>query len=350
MTNQAAATAEVEAAPVPAPVDASPEPNSSSKEEPKKPAATKTAAPKQAAAPSRTIRVDIERLDVLMNLFSELLIDRSRLEQLASETGNNDLSDTVAHLSRVSTDLQNIVLKLRMVPVDTVFNRFPRMIRDLAKTLDKKIDLVITGAETELDRTVIDEIGDPLVHLLRNAVDHGVESIAERVAAGKPELGTVNLRAFHSGNHVFIEIEDDGSEEYGIEVDKVQTIERMMPITRVPKTFSFVKGVINLRGVVIPVIDLRGRFSLPETEYTDQTRIVIVGVDDMQVGFIVDSANDVIDIKRDAIDSPPEVVGGVKARYLRGVAKLEDTRLLIMLNLNEVLNKSEIVQLESIEG
>ncbi|PQP80629.1 chemotaxis protein CheW [Paenibacillus sp. PCH8] len=141
-----------------------------------------------------------------------------------------------------------------------------------------------------------------------------------------------------------------GSEEYGVEVDKVQTIERMMPITRVPKTLSFVKGVINLRGVVIPVIDLRGRFSLPESEYTDQTRIVIVGVDDMQVGFIVDSANDVIDIKSSAIDSPPEVVGGVKARYLRGVAKLENSRLLIMLNLNEVLNKSEIVQLESAEG
>lgn len=103
-----------------------------------------------------------------------------------------------------------------------------------------------------------------------------------------------------------------GSEEYGIEVDKVQTIERMMPITRVPKTLSFVKGVINLRGVVIPVIDLRGRFSLPETEYTDQTRIVIVGVDDMQVGFIVDSANDVIDIKSDSIDTPPEVVGALK--------------------------------------
>ncbi|GGH59608.1 chemotaxis protein CheW [Paenibacillus silvae] len=141
-----------------------------------------------------------------------------------------------------------------------------------------------------------------------------------------------------------------GTEEYGIEVDKVETIERMMPITRVPKTLSFVKGVINLRGVVIPVIDLRGRFALPETEYTDQTRIVIVGVDDMQVGFIVDSANDVIDIKSSSIDTPPEVVGGVKARYLRGVAKLEDGRLLIMLNLNEVLNKSEIVQLESVEG
>ncbi|MDR6722302.1 purine-binding chemotaxis protein CheW [Paenibacillus amylolyticus] len=141
-----------------------------------------------------------------------------------------------------------------------------------------------------------------------------------------------------------------GSEEYGIEVERVQTIERMMPITRVPKTFSFVKGVINLRGVVIPVIDLRGRFSLPETEYTDQTRIVIVGVDDMQVGFIVDAANDVIDIKSSSIDSPPEVVGGVKARYLRGVAKLENERLLIMLNLHEVLNKSEVVQLESVEG
>ncbi|MFC7679586.1 chemotaxis protein CheW [Paenibacillus sp. GCM10028914] len=162
------------------------------------------------AAPTRTIRVDIERLDVLMNLFSELLIDRVRLEQLASDAKIQELTDTVEHMSRVSSDLQNIVLKLRMVPVDTVFNRFPRMVRDLAKTLDKKIDLIITGAETELDRTVIDEIGDPLVHLIRNSVDHGVEPIADRIAAGKSETGTVHLRAFHSGNHVFIEIEDDG--------------------------------------------------------------------------------------------------------------------------------------------
>lgn len=163
---------------------------------------------------SRTIRVDIERLDALMNLFSELLIDRVRLEQLASEVKRNDLTETVEHMSRVSSDLQNIVLKLRMVPVDSVFNRFPRMIRDLAKSLDKKVDLVITGAETELDRTVIDEIGDPLVHLLRNAVDHGIESISDRVAAGKSEHGTIQLRAFHSGNHVFIEIEEDGKGIY----------------------------------------------------------------------------------------------------------------------------------------
>ncbi|GGF80177.1 chemotaxis protein CheA [Paenibacillus albidus] len=188
-------------------------------------AAAPAEAPKASAAPartggapSRTIRVDIERLDVLMNLFSELLIDRVRLEQLASEVQNGDLTETVEHMSRVSGDLQNIVMKLRMVPVDTVFNRFPRMIRDLAKSLDKKVDLVVTGAETEMDRTVIDEIGDPLVHLLRNAVDHGIESIPDRIAAGKPEMGTVYLRAFHSGNHVFIEIEEDG---VGINSEKV---------------------------------------------------------------------------------------------------------------------------------
>lgn len=171
------------------------------------------------AASHRTIRVDIERLDTLMNLFSELLIDRVRLEQLASEIRRNDLSETVEHMTRVSVDLQNIVLKLRMVPVESVFNRFPRMVRDLAKTLDKKVDFIITGAETELDRTVIDEIGDPLVHLLRNAVDHGVESIEERLKAGKPETGTVYLRAYHSGNHVMIEIEEDGR---GINQQKIK--------------------------------------------------------------------------------------------------------------------------------
>lgn len=178
-------------------------------------------APAAAPVANKTIRVDIERLDSLMNLFSELLIDRVRLEQLASEVRRNDLTETVEHMARVSSDLQNIVLKLRMVPVDSVFNRFPRMVRDLAKSLGKKLDLVITGAETELDRTVIDEIGDPLVHLIRNSVDHGVETIEGRREAGKPETGVVNLRAFHSGNHVFIEIEDDGR---GINQPKVLDI------------------------------------------------------------------------------------------------------------------------------
>ncbi|TCZ79981.1 chemotaxis protein CheA [Paenibacillus albiflavus] len=178
----------------------------------------KAASAPHAAVATRTIRVDIDRLDKLINLFSELLIDRVRLEQLASEIRKNELTETVEHMARVSTDLQNMVLKLRMVPIDSVFNRFPRMVRDLAKTLNKKIDFVITGAETELDRTVIEEIGDPLVHLLRNSLDHGVETVEERIQAGKIETGTVHLSAFHSGNHVFIEIVDDGK---GISREKV---------------------------------------------------------------------------------------------------------------------------------
>ncbi|MED1949179.1 chemotaxis protein CheA [Brevibacillus centrosporus] len=177
------------------------------------------------AAGGKTIRVDIERLDILMNLFSELVIDRGRLEQLAREIGKSELQETVEHMSRISGDLQNIILTMRMVPVEQVFNRFPRMIRDLQKDLNKKVNLEIIGAETELDRTVIDEIGDPLNHLLRNSLDHGIESPADRKNAGKPEEGTIVLRAFHSGNHVFIEVKDDGA---GINKDRVlkKAIER----------------------------------------------------------------------------------------------------------------------------
>ncbi|WP_010491273.1 chemotaxis protein CheW [Paenibacillus elgii] len=140
-----------------------------------------------------------------------------------------------------------------------------------------------------------------------------------------------------------------GKEEYGVEVEKVRTIERMQPMTRVPKTPEFVKGVINLRGVVTPVIDLRGRFGFPETEYTDNSRIIIVAVGDIEVGLIVDSANDVIDVDSDHIDDPPEIVGGIKAKYLRGIAKVGESRLLVLLNLQEVLSKSEIIQLENVE-
>ncbi|UUZ95707.1 chemotaxis protein CheA [Paenibacillus sp. P25] len=196
--------------PAPAPAQEASVSAAETKDEGPKAEARKPAQQSGGPVANRTIRVDIERLDTLMNLFSEPLIDRVRLEQLASEIRRNELTETVEHMARVSGDLQNIVLKLRMVPIDTVFNRFPRMIRDVAKTLNKKVDLIITGAETELDRTVIDEIGDPLVHLLRNAVDHGLEPTADRLNTGKPETGTISLRAYHSGNHVFIEIEDDG--------------------------------------------------------------------------------------------------------------------------------------------
>jgi two-component system chemotaxis sensor kinase CheA len=167
---------------------------------------------------SKTIRVNIERLDILMNLFEELVIDRGRLEQIASDLKSSELTETVEHMSRISGDLQSIILNMRMVPVEQVFNRFPRMIRALAKDLNKKVNLEIIGAETELDRTVIDEIGDPLVHLLRNSIDHGVEKPEQRQNAEKSDEGKITLKAYHSGNHVFIEVSDDGA---GINRDKV---------------------------------------------------------------------------------------------------------------------------------
>ncbi|KWW10937.1 MULTISPECIES: chemotaxis protein CheA [Peribacillus] len=169
-------------------------------------------------ASSKTIRVNIERLDILMNLFEELVIDRGRLDQISNDLGNQELHETVERMSRITSDLQTIVLNMRMVPVETVFNRFPKMVRQLARDLNKKVELEITGAETELDRTVIDEIGDPLVHLLRNAMDHGIETPEERLAKGKNEEGKIHLKAYHSGNHVFIEIDDDGA---GIKKERV---------------------------------------------------------------------------------------------------------------------------------
>lgn len=168
---------------------------------------------------SKTIRVNLERIDDLLNIFEEVIIDRGRLEVISEQFDNQELTETVEHLGRVTSEMQSLILSMRMVPIEQVFNRFPRMIRGLAKDLNKKINLEIIGAETELDRTVIDEIGDPLVHLIRNSVDHGIELPEVRLQAGKSEEGHLTLRAFHSGNHVFIEIEDDGA---GINREKVQ--------------------------------------------------------------------------------------------------------------------------------
>ncbi|NMD69120.1 chemotaxis protein CheA [Bacillus sp. DNRA2] len=186
---------------------------------------------------TKSIRVDIEKLDHLMNLFSELIIDRGRLEQISRRAEIGDLTETVEHMARISTDLQGLILNMRMVPVDQVFNRFPRMVRDLAKELNKKVNLEIVGAETELDRTVIDEIGDPLVHLLRNALDHGLEITDERIAKNKPEEGKILLKAYHGGNHVFIEVSDDG---HGINREKIlkKAIEKAIITAEEGKTLS----------------------------------------------------------------------------------------------------------------
>ncbi|HWP98605.1 MAG TPA: chemotaxis protein CheA [Syntrophomonadaceae bacterium] len=173
---------------------------------------------KKGVKSKQTVRVDIERLDNLMNLVGELVMHKGRLEQIGVNRKIVELDETIEQIDRISTDLQAVVMKVRMVPVEQVFNRFPRMVRDLAKELNKEVDFIIEGKETELDRTVIDEIGDPLIHLLRNAIDHGIESSQERVVRGKPVKGTVKLRARHEGNNVYIEVEDDGG---GIHTEQV---------------------------------------------------------------------------------------------------------------------------------
>lgn len=167
---------------------------------------------------TKSVRVDVDRLDTLMNLYSEFVIDKTRLEQLSRSSQDVELSETVQHLSRVGGDLQDIIMKIRMIPLETVFNRFPRMVRDLSKALNKKVNFEISGADTEIDRVLADEIADPLVHILRNSMDHGLETPDDRNRSGKDETGTVRLSAYHAGNHVFIEIADDGR---GIDRDKV---------------------------------------------------------------------------------------------------------------------------------
>ncbi len=169
------------------------------------------------AKTSKTVRVDISRLDNLMNLVSELIIIKTRLEDHDTNTHQN-LNDTVEYLERITTSLHDAVMKVRMVPVERTFNRFPRMVRDLSRDLGKNINLIMSGEETEVDRTVIDEIGDPLIHLIRNSIDHGIESPEERYRLDKPEQGTVALKAYPDGNTVVIEVEDDGG---GIDSDRV---------------------------------------------------------------------------------------------------------------------------------
>ncbi|MCC6730090.1 MAG: chemotaxis protein CheA [Chthonomonadales bacterium] len=176
-------------------------------------------APRAARAQPRTVRVDIVRLDNLLNLVGELVIDQTRIARAAATVrrrhadadGVEPLLEAVAHLGRTTTEIQEETLKARMLPVDTVFSRFPRMVRDLANRLDKEVDLVVLGRETELDRSVIEVIGDPLIHLLRNCLDHGIEPPREREDAGKPRRGTIWLRARHEENHIVIEVEDDGA-------------------------------------------------------------------------------------------------------------------------------------------
>ncbi len=181
----------------------------------------KAAEKKNKPVVNRTVRVDIEKLDVLMNLVSELIIAKNSLVSATNTEGatNAGVNEQIEYLESVTTNLHESVMKVRMVPIESVVTKFPRMIRDLQKKLGKKMELYMSGEETELDRTVVDEIGDPLMHLLRNSADHGLEAPEIRKERGKPEVGSIFLNAFQEGNNVVIEVRDDGN---GIDVDAVR--------------------------------------------------------------------------------------------------------------------------------
>ncbi|MGE5473473.1 MAG: chemotaxis protein CheA [Ignavibacteriales bacterium] len=178
-----------------------------------------TAANAKGVKTGKTVRVDIDRLDALMNLVSELIIIKTRLEGIDGIQRTQNYNEAVEYLERITTNLHDAVMKVRMVPIEIVFNRFPRMIRDLSRETGKEINLIMSGEETELDRTVIDEIGDPLIHLLRNSADHGIETPEKRKQLGKPNAGSIFLRSYQEGNNVAIEVEDDGA---GINIDKTK--------------------------------------------------------------------------------------------------------------------------------
>ncbi len=243
---------------------------------------------------NKTVRVDIDRLDVLMNLVSELIIIKTRLDDAGTTGVSNNYEVAVENLERITTSLHDAVMKVRMVPVETVFSRFPRMVRDISREHKKDIVLHMSGEETELDRTVIDEIGDPLIHIIRNAADHGLEKSEDRIAKGKDKTGSIWLRAYQDGNNVIIEVEDDGN---GIDVKKVRRkiIEKGFEVEEVASglsdneimeflfkpNFSTADQVTDLsgRGVGLDVVKtkieaLGGTIEL-ETEWGKGSKIII---------------------------------------------------------------------------
>lgn len=206
----------------------------------------------------QSIRVDLERLDKLMNMVSELVINRTRLEQIAADQKSVELIETLEQVARNTSDLQDLVMKIRMIPLDVVFNRFPRMIRDVSLELGKDVNFIIEGQDTELDRTVIDEIGEPLIHLLRNAVDHGVENKETRIKNEKTPDATIKLIAYQEGTKAVIKVQDDGA---GINLKKVKEKAERLGIETDGLSDNEIKNLIFASGFSTneKVTDISGR-------------------------------------------------------------------------------------------
>ena len=308
------------------------------------------AAPKKAAESgkkaSQTVRVDIGRLDKMMNLVGELVIGKARIERLAQESRLREFDEPLSQLGRISSDIQELVTKFRMVPVSFIFERFPRLVRDLSKSLKKEVALVLEGQETELDRTVIDEIGEPMVHLIRNCLDHGIELPEERVKAGKPEKGTITISAYQEGSGVIIQVSDDG---HGIDVSKIKakalrkgiiteeqaetmSEEELLQIILLPG-FSLAEKVTDLSGrgvgmdaVKIKVESLGGQFEV-HTKLGEGTSVfvrlpltlaivvaLLIKVGDEIYAIPLESVEETILVKRENV----KTVHGTPATLLRG--------------------------------
>ena len=353
----AASAAEV-AAPVPAPsTSAAPSIAASAQAQQQKKEGAKKA--------SQTVRVDLGRLDKLMNLVGELVISRARIERLVREARLREFDDPLSQLSRISGDIQELVTKLRMVPVSFTFDRFPRLIRDLSKTLQKNVELVLEGQETELDRTVIDEIGDPMVHLIRNSMDHGIEQPEERRSKGKPEKGTLKISAYQEGSGVVIEVSDDGA---GIDPERVKkkavergilteeeaaamSNEEAIQLVLIPG-FSMAKAVTDLsgRGVGMDAVKskveaLGGQFDLVSKK-DEGTHVYIrlpltlaivlallIKVGEETYAISLENVNETILVKRESI----KTVHGKPATLLRG-------EVLSLSDLGDILGADGIEQ------
>lgn len=306
----------------------------------------------------QSVRVDLERLDRFMNMVSELVINRTRLEQISTTYKLAELNETLEQVARTTSDLQDLVMKIRMLPLDTVFNRFPRMVRDLSVELGKEMELIIKGQDTELDRTVIDEIGEPLIHIIRNAADHGIESPEVRKASGKSHIGKIKLIAYQEGTKAVIKVEDDGkglplkrikekAEESGINTEGmsdadirnlifIQGFSTNKVVTDISGRgvgMDVVKTKISALGGTVDVISEEGKGSsfiirLPLTLQIIQALLVRVGTETMAIslGYI----DRVIDYKEELIKrtNNKEVI-------------VYNGNVISLIRLNKVLNIEE---------
>lgn len=295
---------------------------------------------------NQTVRVDVNRLDKLLNLVGELVIGRSRIERLAKDSNLKEFEEPILQLGRISKEIQELVTKLRMLPISFIFDRFPRLVRDLSQELGKKVHLEMEGRDTELDRSVIDEIGDPMVHLIRNSLDHGIEPPEERLAKGKPETGLLRIRAYQDGSSVVVSVEDDGR---GIDKDKILqkalekgfvSKEQLDSLTeREAIQFLFTPGFstsdkvtdISGRGVGLDAVknkveSIGGRLSI-ESEVDKGTTIkvklpitlaivlaLLVNIDGQIYAIPLESVDETVLVNKDDI----KVVNGSQVTMLRG--------------------------------